>query len=237
MEEEQTKTTLTCMLATLTSGQSVKLEKIVSGITYTGHSTSDYMAWYRSITRLLITPPSIQRPPSHYQPATTDLVKVNTLINVVSRCTRAISSAEDLTPEKALPFTLDALRSFSLASKAKRPPSARAKRDRFRAPRVTPATPASSHPQTPTPTTSDIETSTAASSHVQTPISVDRSTPIPTPTPTLTPTPTPTTPTCAPMLEPLKPPESFIASPPGHIFYERRKRDKNVPSLVTIFWD
>lgn len=54
-----------------------RAEKIVSGNPYTGQSKSDYMTWYRRITRLLITPPSVQRPPSHYQPASTDHILVH----------------------------------------------------------------------------------------------------------------------------------------------------------------
>lgn len=55
-------------------------DKIVSGTPFTGQANIEYMAWYRRITRLLITPPSLQRPSYHYQPATNDIVLVNNFV-------------------------------------------------------------------------------------------------------------------------------------------------------------
>ncbi|KAL2901512.1 Serine/threonine-protein phosphatase 7 long form-like protein [Bienertia sinuspersici] len=60
---------------TLASGER-REQTIVSGTPFAGNSISDYMSWYRGITRLLITPPSVRRPTSHYQPATTDHVLI-----------------------------------------------------------------------------------------------------------------------------------------------------------------
>ncbi|KAL2940530.1 Serine/threonine-protein phosphatase 7 long form-like protein [Bienertia sinuspersici] len=78
---------------------------IVSGTPFTGNSTSNYMSWYRKITRLLITPPSVRRPTSHYQPAT--------VADMASRCMRAVEGAENLPEDKALPFVLETLRGLA----------------------------------------------------------------------------------------------------------------------------
>lgn len=53
---------------------------VVQGAPSEGPSPSlhEYMAWYRRITRRLISRPSGQRPPSHYQPASTDFILVQT---------------------------------------------------------------------------------------------------------------------------------------------------------------
>ncbi|KAL2927069.1 Serine/threonine-protein phosphatase 7 long form-like protein [Bienertia sinuspersici] len=88
-------------------------QTIVSGTPFTGNSISDYMSWYRGITRLLITPPSIRRPTSHYQPATTDHVLSRSVADMASRCMRAVEGAEALPVDKALPFALETLRSLA----------------------------------------------------------------------------------------------------------------------------
>jgi len=55
-----------------------RLALVVQGTPWVGPSPllEEYIAWYRTITRLIITPPAQQRPPTAYQPATADFLLV-----------------------------------------------------------------------------------------------------------------------------------------------------------------
>ncbi|KAL2941118.1 Serine/threonine-protein phosphatase 7 long form-like protein [Bienertia sinuspersici] len=60
-------------------------------------------------TRLLFTLPSVRRPTSHYQPATTDHVLSRSVADMALRCMRPVVGVEDLPADKALPFVLETL--------------------------------------------------------------------------------------------------------------------------------
>ncbi|XP_056693860.1 serine/threonine-protein phosphatase 7 long form homolog [Spinacia oleracea] len=89
--------------------------RIVQGTPFAGHSErmKEYMDWYCSITRLLITPVTRSPPTTHYQPSSSDIILSHALADLASRCTRAVDSALELPPSLALPLTLDTLRNLS----------------------------------------------------------------------------------------------------------------------------
>ncbi|XP_056682429.1 serine/threonine-protein phosphatase 7 long form homolog [Spinacia oleracea] len=89
--------------------------RIVQGTPFAGHRErmKEYMDWYCSITRLLITPVTRSPPTTHYQPSSSDIILSHALADLASRCTRAVDSALELPPSLALPLTLDTLRNLS----------------------------------------------------------------------------------------------------------------------------
>ncbi|XP_056697051.1 serine/threonine-protein phosphatase 7 long form homolog [Spinacia oleracea] len=89
--------------------------RIVQGTPFAGHRErmKEYMDWYCSITRLLITPVTRSPPTTHYQPSSSDIILSHALADLASRCTRAVDSALELPPSLALPLTLETLRNLS----------------------------------------------------------------------------------------------------------------------------
>ncbi|XP_021769738.1 serine/threonine-protein phosphatase 7 long form homolog [Chenopodium quinoa] len=89
---------------------------VVQGYPFTGTSSpamTEYMAWYRRITRLVITPPSQERPPSHYQPATSDLLLAHAFADLHVQLSGATETISHLPPETAIPFAIQTMQGFT----------------------------------------------------------------------------------------------------------------------------
>ncbi|XP_021753157.1 serine/threonine-protein phosphatase 7 long form homolog [Chenopodium quinoa] len=89
---------------------------VVQGYPFTGTSSpamTEYMAWYRRITRLVITPPSQERPPSYYQPATSDLLLAHAFADLHVQLSGATETISHLPPETAIPFAIQTMQGFT----------------------------------------------------------------------------------------------------------------------------
>ncbi|KAL2923366.1 Serine/threonine-protein phosphatase 7 long form-like protein [Bienertia sinuspersici] len=89
---------------------------VVQGRPFTGSSSQvmrEYMAWYHRITKLIITPPSQPRPPSHYQPSSSDFLLADAVADIHRRLSRATETISDLTPDRALPFAEETIQSLT----------------------------------------------------------------------------------------------------------------------------